>query len=73
MHEALHVSGPSTLHHRRLQYYKTHLNNIKPVEVGYKKVRVQASLLADGIETARGEVVAVRIPNDWLERLASAA
>ena len=43
-----------------------------PVEVKEKKVRVRASVLANGVETARGELVAVRIPDDWLERLAAA-
>ena len=34
----------------------------RPVEVGERKVRIQATLLAGGAVTARGDVVAVRMP-----------
>jgi acyl-coenzyme A thioesterase PaaI-like protein len=34
----------------------------RAVEVGERKVKVQATVTADGVVTARGEVVAVRMP-----------
>lgn len=36
-------------------------------EVRPRKVRVLVSVLADGVETARGEVVAVQMPERWLQ------
>ena len=33
------------------------------VEIGERKVRIVARVLADGVETARGEVLAVRRPD----------
>jgi uncharacterized protein (TIGR00369 family) len=42
------------------------------VEVGERKVVVAIRVLADGVETARGEVVAVRAPDDFLKRLQGA-
>jgi uncharacterized protein (TIGR00369 family) len=39
------------------------------VEVGERKVVVSIRVLAAGVETARGEVVAVRAPDDFLKRL----
>lgn len=38
-------------------------------EVAERKVVVAIRVLADGTETARGEVVAVRAPDDFLRRL----
>lgn len=37
-------------------------------EIRGRKVIVTATLLADGVETARGETVCVRMPDAWLER-----
>jgi acyl-coenzyme A thioesterase PaaI-like protein len=36
-------------------------------ELGERKITVDCSVLADGEECARGEVVAVRVPADWAE------
>ena len=37
----------------------------KVVEAGPKKTRVICSLYADGLECARGEVLAIRVPHGW--------
>jgi acyl-CoA thioesterase FadM len=36
-------------------------------ELGEKKITVDCSVLANGEECARGEVVAVRVPADWAQ------
>jgi acyl-coenzyme A thioesterase PaaI-like protein len=36
-------------------------------ELGERKITVDCSVLADGEECARGEVVAVRVPADWAQ------
>jgi uncharacterized protein (TIGR00369 family) len=41
----------------------------KIVEVGERKVVVSIRVFADGVETARGKVVAVRAPDDFLASL----
>ena len=42
----------------------------RATEITDRKVRVRVSLEAEGVVTAEGEVVAVRIPEAWLESLA---
>ena len=42
-----------------------------PVEVKGRKVRVAVSVWASGTETARGEVVAVQMPDAWVEEVLS--
>jgi acyl-coenzyme A thioesterase PaaI-like protein len=37
-------------------------------EISGRKVVVTSTLLADGVATARGETVCVRMPDAWLER-----
>ena len=41
----------------------------RAVEVGDRKVRVAVRVEAQGMLTATGEVIAVRLPDDWLARL----
>ena len=43
----------------------------RATEVADRKVRVRVVVEADGVVTAEGEVVAVRIPEAWLARLAA--
>lgn len=40
----------------------------RPVEMGARKVVVEASVLADGVECARARVVAVRAPESMIAR-----
>ena len=42
----------------------------RATEITDRKVRVRVRLEANGVVTAEGEVVAVRIPEAWLESLA---
>lgn len=37
----------------------------KVIEAGPKKTRISCSLTADGVECARGEVLAIRVAHDW--------
>ena len=37
----------------------------KIVEAGPKKTRISCSLTSDGVECARGEVLAIRVAHDW--------
>jgi acyl-CoA thioesterase FadM len=37
-------------------------------EISGRKVVVASTLLADGVETAHGETVCVRMPDAWVER-----
>ncbi len=39
----------------------------KVIEVTARKVTVQVSLTAEGVECARGEVIAVRMSDSWVE------
>ncbi len=39
------------------------------VEVRERRIRIRIAVEAAGVRTAEGEVVAVRIPDDWLARL----
>jgi acyl-CoA thioesterase FadM len=41
----------------------------RPVEVKGRKVRVEVGVFAAGEQTARGEVVAVQMPDAWLDEL----
>ena len=41
----------------------------RAIEVSERKVRVRVRVEAEGITTAEGEVLAVRIPEDWLESI----
>ena len=45
----------------------------RATEITDRKVRVRVRVEAEGVVTAEGEVVAVRIPEAWLESLAGAA
>ena len=41
----------------------------RPTEISDRKVRIAVQVEADGVTTAEGEVIAVRIPETWLSRL----
>jgi acyl-coenzyme A thioesterase PaaI-like protein len=43
----------------------------RPTEVKGRKVTVEISVLADGEETARGQVVAVQMPDAWVDDVLS--
>ena len=45
----------------------------RATEISDRKVRVHVRVAADGVITAEGEVVAVRIPEQWLESLSGCA
>ena len=66
------VTGSLTVRYRRPTPTGVDLVlRARAVEVAERKVRVAVRVYAGNVLTADGEVLAVRIPDDWLERLAT--
>ena len=66
------VTGSLTVRYRRPTPMGVELMlRARAVEVAERKVRVAVRVFAGEALTAEGEVLAVRIPDGWLERLAS--
>ncbi len=66
------VTGSLTVRYRRPTPMGVELVlRARAVEVAERKVRVAVRVLAEDVLTAEGEVLAVRIPEGWLERLSA--